>query len=144
LDLRPNCVDCCKRFSRLAATLSETQQQWQQQGVVKSKSIFLDGLSVMGPLSETTRFTSNPSMPTEERHITGMSFLARLAFLFFVVQRELPALFVGKLNICYQDPEEKTRREEHIMWKQVYSHLSPVATAVRTAQVMGQTALLMP
>jgi hypothetical protein len=49
---------------------------------------------------------------------------------------------VGVLKFFYQNPKEKAQREEH-MWGQVYSHLSPVARTVRTAPVMGQTALLM-
>lgn len=32
------------------------------------KNIFRDGLPEMGPLSESTRFTSNPSVPSEEEH----------------------------------------------------------------------------
>ena len=33
--------------------------------------IFSHGLPPMGPLSETTKFTSNPSVPTEEQHASA-------------------------------------------------------------------------
>ena len=35
------------------------------------KSIFTDGLPELGPLSESTKFTSNPSIPTEEQHASA-------------------------------------------------------------------------
>jgi hypothetical protein len=50
---------------------------------------------------------------------------------------------VGVLKFFFTDPDKKARHEES-MWKRVYLHLSPVATTVRTVQVMGQAALLMP
>jgi hypothetical protein len=50
---------------------------------------------------------------------------------------------VGVLKLFYTDPQNKSQHEE-IMWKEVYSHLFPVANSVRTVEVMGQTALLMP
>lgn len=50
---------------------------------------------------------------------------------------------VGVLKFFYTDPVTKAQHEAS-MWKQVYGHLSLVATTVRTVQVMGQTALLMP
>jgi hypothetical protein len=48
-----------------AAKLSKLRQQ----GGVKSKSIFSDGLPVMGPRWATRN--SNPSVPTEEKHATA-------------------------------------------------------------------------
>jgi hypothetical protein len=50
---------------------------------------------------------------------------------------------VGVLKFFYFGPEKKAQHEAR-MWKQVYSHLSPVDSTVRTVQVMCQTALLMP
>jgi len=50
---------------------------------------------------------------------------------------------VGVLKFFFQDPERKAQHEER-MWKEAYSHLSPVAKTVRIVRVMGQTALLMP
>lgn len=50
---------------------------------------------------------------------------------------------VGVLKFFYKDPEKKAQHEERI-WKQVYSHLPPVDSTVRTVQVMSQAALLMP
>eukprot|EP00977_Amphora_coffeiformis_P001894 scaffold362_cov176-Amphora_coffeaeformis.AAC.20 len=50
---------------------------------------------------------------------------------------------VGVLKFFFQDPEQKAMHEER-MWKEVYSHLSPVAKIVRIVRFMGQTALLMP
>jgi hypothetical protein len=50
---------------------------------------------------------------------------------------------VGVLKFFYTDPQNKSQHEE-LMWKEVYSHLFPVANSVRTVEVMGQTALLMP
>jgi len=50
---------------------------------------------------------------------------------------------VGVLKFFFTDPEVKAQHEES-MWKQVYSHLPPVAESVRIVSVMGQKALLMP
>jgi hypothetical protein len=50
---------------------------------------------------------------------------------------------VGVLKFFYTEPATKAQHEAST-WKKVYGHLSPVATTVRTVQVMGQTALLMP
>jgi hypothetical protein len=51
---------------------------------------------------------------------------------------------VGVLKkFFYKDPEDKAQNEER-NWKNVYLLLSPVAKTVRTVEVMGQTALLMP
>ena len=50
---------------------------------------------------------------------------------------------VGVLKFFFTDAERKARHEME-MWTAVYSHLAPVKKTVRTLQVMGSTALLMP
>jgi hypothetical protein len=44
-------------------------------------SIFSHGLPDMGPLSESTKFTSNPSIPTEEQHATAALQIAPFSAL---------------------------------------------------------------
>ena len=50
---------------------------------------------------------------------------------------------VGVLKFFFTDAERKANHEKQ-MWRAVYSHLAPVKKTVRTLQVMGNTALLMP
>ena len=50
---------------------------------------------------------------------------------------------VGVLKFFFTDAERKAKHEMQ-MWRVAYSHLAPVKKTVRTLQVMGNTALLMP
>lgn len=74
--------------SRLRRFLRQRQQQ---------RSILTHGLPELGPLSETTKFTSNPSVPTEEQHAA-----ARLQISTFVALSDLGELPYPKTNIWNQ------------------------------------------
>ena len=47
----------------------------------QSKSIFSHGLLELGPLCETTNFTSNPSVPTEQQHASASLIVSEFAVL---------------------------------------------------------------
>ena len=61
--------------TRLRYFLRNRQQQRQQ------RSILTYGLPELGPLSETTKFTSNPSVPTEEQHAAASLTISSFAIL---------------------------------------------------------------
>lgn len=68
-------------------TLGPLQQQEQQQ----RQSIFSHGLPEMGPLSESTCFTSNPSVPTDEQHAPATMKIAPFAVLSDLKEPGFPA-----------------------------------------------------
>jgi hypothetical protein len=75
------------------STRVETEDRFEQ-AKQQQKYIFSDGLPELGPLSETTKFTSNPSIPTEEQHAT-----ASLQIATFSILSDLEELPCPKTNI---------------------------------------------
>jgi hypothetical protein len=74
------------RYNELEDRFEQAKQQ--------QKCIFSDGLPELGPLSETTKFTSNPSVPNEEQHAT-----ASLQIATFSILSDLEELPCPKTNI---------------------------------------------
>jgi hypothetical protein len=74
------------RYNELEDLFEQAKQQ--------QKYIFSDGLPELGPLSETTKFTSNPSVPNEEQHAT-----ASLQIATFSILSDLEELPCPKTNI---------------------------------------------
>ena len=72
--------------------LLQRQRKHQQSADVpiKARSIFFHGLPEMGPISEATHFTSNPSIPTEEQHAEAWLKILPFSVLPDLEQNNLP------------------------------------------------------
>lgn len=76
-------------FDRRNETRTQFEQQQQQQPSER-RSIFTHGLPPLGPLSDTTKFTSNPFVPSDRQHAKAQVRIAKFSALSDLQGRELP------------------------------------------------------
>ena len=71
---------------------NETRAQFEQpqQQPSERRSIFTHGLPPLGPLSDTTKFTSNPFVPSDQQHAKAQVRIAKFSALSYLRGSELP------------------------------------------------------
>lgn len=88
-------------FESLVHGAKYTLERQQQQ----QRSLITHGLPAMGPISESAKFTSNPSVPTNEQHAPAYLTVAPFEILSDLVEAGLP-----RDSIWNRVSEKKIRR----------------------------------